>query len=281
LWRRAWSAAANSRENSRYRFLYCPRRSLRLRDEDTLTGRTQENQDHHPERSVLCPDQAAGALLVLTDGQCVSPINAPAGSGNTRRMAEAARMWTAAGHGPVIGITRSQHPGRRGGRVLQQRPVPRPPPWPARSPEPAPHQRGHPATHRRIPDDSTPDLCANCQPGRGAQRHEDPGWRYWPTAGCREPRRDVCTRRHVGIRAAHRSYRFLRRVGQAASLRLRTGGASVFAEYDQHGPINEDSETIYGLDTRTKIGKPVGLLTGLEPLTFCTPCSMIPSEASR
>ena len=35
-------------------------------------------------------------------------INAPAGSGKTRVLAEAARAWTAAGLGPVIGITPSQ-----------------------------------------------------------------------------------------------------------------------------------------------------------------------------
>ena len=45
---------------------------------------------------------------MLTDGRRVSVINAPAGSGKTRTLAEAARAWTAAGLGPVIGITASQ-----------------------------------------------------------------------------------------------------------------------------------------------------------------------------
>jgi hypothetical protein len=45
---------------------------------------------------------------VLTDGHRVSVINAPAGSGKTRVLAEAAKAWTAAGLGPVIGITPSQ-----------------------------------------------------------------------------------------------------------------------------------------------------------------------------
>jgi hypothetical protein len=45
---------------------------------------------------------------VLTDGRLVSVINAPAGSGKTRVLAEAARIWAAAGLGPVIGITPSQ-----------------------------------------------------------------------------------------------------------------------------------------------------------------------------
>jgi ATP-dependent exoDNAse (exonuclease V) alpha subunit len=38
----------------------------------------------------------------------VSLINAPAGSGKTRTLAEAGRAWAAAGLGPVIGITSSQ-----------------------------------------------------------------------------------------------------------------------------------------------------------------------------
>ena len=53
-------------------------------------------------------DQAAAALSVLTDGRLVSVINAPAGSGKTRVLAEIARAWRAAGPGPVIGITASQ-----------------------------------------------------------------------------------------------------------------------------------------------------------------------------
>jgi hypothetical protein len=75
--------------------------------EDTLSGHAQEIQDHHPERTGLTPEQSAAVLSVLTDGQRVSVINAPAGSGKTRVMTEAARVWAAAGR-PVIGITPSQ-----------------------------------------------------------------------------------------------------------------------------------------------------------------------------
>lgn len=39
--------------------------------EDTLTGRAQEIQGNHPERTGLTPDQAAAVLSVLTDGQRV------------------------------------------------------------------------------------------------------------------------------------------------------------------------------------------------------------------
>ena len=59
-------------------------------------------------RTGLREDQAAAALAVLTDGKRVSVLNAPAGSGKTRVLAEAARAWAEAGLGPVIGITASQ-----------------------------------------------------------------------------------------------------------------------------------------------------------------------------
>ena len=75
--------------------------------EDTLAGRAQEIQDHHSERTRLTADQSAAVLSVLTDGKRVSVIDAPAGSGKTRVMTEAARLWAAAGR-PVIGITPSQ-----------------------------------------------------------------------------------------------------------------------------------------------------------------------------
>jgi hypothetical protein len=56
----------------------------------------------------LREDQAAAALSVLTDGKRVSVINAPAGSGKTRVLAELGRAWESAALGPVIGITPSQ-----------------------------------------------------------------------------------------------------------------------------------------------------------------------------
>jgi conjugative relaxase-like TrwC/TraI family protein len=56
----------------------------------------------------LREDQAAAALSVLTDGRRVSVINAPAGAGKTRVLAEVGRAWSAAGLGRVIGITPSQ-----------------------------------------------------------------------------------------------------------------------------------------------------------------------------
>jgi AAA domain-containing protein len=56
----------------------------------------------------LREDQAAAALSVLTDGRRVSVLNAPAGAGKTRVLAEIAKAWQGAGLGPVIGITASQ-----------------------------------------------------------------------------------------------------------------------------------------------------------------------------
>ena len=58
--------------------------------------------------SGLREDQAAAALSVLTDGRRVSVINAPAGAGKTRVLAEIAKAWREVGLGPVIGITASQ-----------------------------------------------------------------------------------------------------------------------------------------------------------------------------
>ena len=84
--------------------------------DDALAGRAQDPREAQDARAAqdartgsgLREDQAAAALAALTDGQLVSVINAPAGSGKTRVLAEAARVWTAAGLGPVIGITPSQ-----------------------------------------------------------------------------------------------------------------------------------------------------------------------------
>ena len=110
--------------------------------------------------SGLREDQAAAALSVLTDGRRVSVINAPAGAGKTRVLAEIAKAWREAGLGPVIGITASQSArntlaaGRD--RVLQQRPVPRPPARPARREGPYARQRGNPFRGRRGVDDDQP-----------------------------------------------------------------------------------------------------------------------------
>jgi hypothetical protein len=69
--------------------------------EDALTGRAHDARgDQHARDaqdartgSGLREDQAAAALAALTDGRLVSVLNAPAGSGKTRVLAEAARIW--------------------------------------------------------------------------------------------------------------------------------------------------------------------------------------------
>ena len=68
--------------------------------EGALAGRARDARDAAQDArtgSGLREDQAAAALAVLTDGRRVSVINAPAGSGKTRVLAEAARIWARPG----------------------------------------------------------------------------------------------------------------------------------------------------------------------------------------
>ena len=77
--------------------------------DEALSGHANDAYtDAQRTQSGLREDQAAAAWSALTGGQLVSVINAPAGSGKTRVLAEAARIWAEAGLGPVIGITPSQ-----------------------------------------------------------------------------------------------------------------------------------------------------------------------------
>jgi conjugative relaxase-like TrwC/TraI family protein len=67
--------------------------------DDPLTGRADDARETQDARtgSGLREDQAAATLAALTDGRLVSVINAPAGSGKTRVLAEAARIWASRG----------------------------------------------------------------------------------------------------------------------------------------------------------------------------------------
>jgi conjugative relaxase-like TrwC/TraI family protein len=77
--------------------------------EDAVTGRAHDV--HAPRtRTGLRADQAAAALSVLTDGQRVSVINAPAGSGKTHVLTEAGIAWTAAGLARWWGSLRRSRP---------------------------------------------------------------------------------------------------------------------------------------------------------------------------
>ena len=209
--------------------------------EDALTGRARDAHDERTQ-SGLREDQAAAALSVLTDGQCVSVINAPAGSGKTRVLAEAARAWAAVGLGPVIGITPSQSarntlaagvpvsyntaqflghlPGRRG----------------ARGPLPI-----SPGTLLVIDEASMisgPDLAdlIAYAAARGAKiilagdTHQlqavESGGGMALLAGA------------LGYARLAEPVRFRAAWEQRASLRLRNGDTTVLGEYDQHGRIH-------------------------------------------
>ena len=86
---------------------------------------------------------------------------------------------------------RPQHSGRRGRRVLQQRPVPRPPARGARRPRRPPARPGNAAGDRRGVDDDRPRPGRPRRPGRGQRREGDRRRRHQPAAGGRERRRHV------------------------------------------------------------------------------------------
>jgi conjugative relaxase-like TrwC/TraI family protein len=208
--------------------------------DDALAGHADDA--HAPRtQSGLREDQAAAAWSVLTDGRRVSVINAPAGSGKTRVLAEAARIWAEAGLGPVIGITPSQSarntlaagvpvsynsaqflghlPGRRGARG----PV-----------------RIGPGTLLVIDEASMlsgpdmADLIAYAE-ARGAKVI---------LAGDVSQLQAVENGGGLSLLAAALGYvrlaepvRFRHRWEQHASLRLRDGDTTVLASYDQHGRI--------------------------------------------
>jgi AAA domain-containing protein len=208
--------------------------------EEALTGRAGET-DAPRAQSGLRADQAAAAWSALTDGQRVSVINAPAGSGKTRVLAEAARIWAAAGLGPVIGITPSQSarntlaagipvsynsaqflghlPGRRGARG----PIPIGPGTLLVIDE---------ASMLSSPD--LADLIAYAQV-RGAKVI---------LAGDLSQLQAVENGGGMSLLAERLGYvrlvepvRFRDAWEQAASLRLRAGDTSVLAAYDEHGRI--------------------------------------------
>ncbi|HEU5418483.1 MAG TPA: MobF family relaxase, partial [Streptosporangiaceae bacterium] len=210
--------------------------------EDALTGHAPGARHTPDENTVsgLREDQAAAALAALTDGRLVSVINAPAGSGKTRVLAEIARIWAERG-GAVIGITPSQSarntlaagvpvcynsaqflghlPGRRG----------------ARGPVPI-----GPGTLLLIDEASMlsgPDLAGLIAyaRARGAKII---------LAGDLSQLQAVENGGGMSLLASQLGYarlahpvRFRSEWEQQASLRLRDGDTTVLAEYDQHGRI--------------------------------------------
>ena len=207
--------------------------------EDALTGRAPD-PDAPRTRTGLRADQAAAALAALADGRRVSVLNAPAGSGKTRVLAEAARIW-AAGGGEVIGITPSQSarntlaagvpvsynaaqflghlPGRRGARG----PV-----------------RIGPGTLLLIDEASMlsgpdlADLIAYAR-ARGAKiilAGDISQLQAVENGGGMALLADT-----LGYARLAEPVRFRHAWEQAASLRLRDGDTTVLADYDQHGRI--------------------------------------------
>jgi conjugative relaxase-like TrwC/TraI family protein len=208
--------------------------------DDALAGRARDAHTQST-RGGLRADQAAAALRALTGGSRVSVINAPAGSGKTKVLAEIARAWAAAGLGPVAGITASQSarntlaagvpvsynaarflghlPGRRGAR--------------------GPLETG-PAPLLVVDEASTmpgPDLADLI--GYAAAR----GGKVI-LAGDTSQLQAVENGGGMSLMAGALGYvrlaepaRFRHEWEQRASLRLRAGDASVLAIYDEHGRI--------------------------------------------
>ena len=208
--------------------------------EDALTSRAPDTHDRRT-RTALRADQAAAALSALTDGRRVSVLNAPAGSGKTRVLAEAGQAWTAAGLGQVIGITASQSarntlaagvpesyntaqflghlPGRRGAR--------------------GPVEAG--AAPLLLVDEASmmpgPDLAdlvsyTEARGGKVILAGDTSQLQAVENGGGMSLLADA-----LGYARLARPVRFRAAWERAASLRLRDGDTTVLAEYDQHARI--------------------------------------------
>jgi TrwC relaxase/AAA domain len=208
--------------------------------EDALTGRAHDT--HAPlTRTGLRADQAAAALSVLTDGTRVSVINAPAGSGKTFVLTETGNAWTAAGLGPVVGITAAQSarntlaagvpasynaarflghlPGRRGAR--------------------GPVETG-PGPLLLVDEASTmpgPDLAdliayAETRDGKLVLAGDTSQLQAVENGGGMSLLAGA-----LGYARLAEPVRFRAAWEQDASLRLRDGDSTVLADYDQHGRI--------------------------------------------
>jgi conjugative relaxase-like TrwC/TraI family protein len=210
--------------------------------EDALTGRAPATREMPDQLtgSGLREVQAAAALAALADGRLVSVINAPAGSGKTRVLAEIARIWAERG-GAVIGITPSQSARNtlatgvpasyNSAQFLGHLPTRRG----ARGPVPI-----GPGTLLLIDEASMlsgpdlADLIAYAR-ARGAKiilAGDLAQLQAVENGGGMSLLAD-----HLGYARLARPVRFRHRWEQHASLRLRDGDVTVLAEYDQHGRI--------------------------------------------
>ena len=209
--------------------------------EQLLTAPATTTRTSRRTGSGLRDDQAAAALSVLTDGRRVSVVNAPAGSGKTRVLAEAARAWQQAGLGPAIGITASQSARNtlaagvtdsyNSAQFLGHLPAQRG----ARGPFPI-----QPGTLLLIDEASMmpgPDLAdlISLAEARGAKVI---------IAGDTNQLQAIQNGGGMTLLATHLGYvrlaepaRFQAEWEQAATLRLRDGDTTVLTEYDQHARI--------------------------------------------
>jgi conjugative relaxase-like TrwC/TraI family protein len=208
--------------------------------DDALTGHAPDA--HAPRTQTgLREDQAAAALSVLTDGERVSVINAPAGSGKTFVLTEVGRAWAETGLGPVVGITAAQSarntlaaevpvsynsaqflghlPGRRGAR--------------------GPVETGQ-APLLLVDEASTmpgPDLAdligyAQARGGKVILAGDTSQLQAVQNGGGMSLLADA-----LGYARLAEPARFRAAWEQAASLRLRDGDTTVLADYDQHARI--------------------------------------------
>jgi hypothetical protein len=206
-----------------------------------LTGQAHGTQDTRT-GSGLRADQAAAAMSVLTDGVRVSVINAPAGSGKTRVLAEVARAWTAAGLGQVTGITASQSarntlaagvpvsfnsaqflghlPGRRGAR------------GPAET-GPRPLLLIDEASMMTGPDLADLITYAEARGGKVILAGDTSQLQAVQNGGGMSLLADM-----LGYVKLTDPVRFRNSWERNASLRLRAGDTMVLAEYDQHGRVS-------------------------------------------
>jgi hypothetical protein len=202
---------------------------------------TDYKQDARRAPTGLRADQAAALFSVLTDGRRVSVINAPAGSGKTHVLAEAARVWAVAGLGRVVGVTPSQSsrntlaagvaecyntaqflghlPGQRGARG------------------PVGLRLGDLVLMDEASMVSSPDLAdvvalASASGAKVILAGDAQQLQAVENGGGMSLLAGV-----LGFVQLAEPVRFHADWERAASLRLRTGDASVLADYDQHGRI--------------------------------------------
>ena len=208
--------------------------------ENALTGATPRTREQ-PAQTGLREDQATAALAALTDGGLVSVINAPAGSGKTRVLAEAARIWAEAC------LARSSGSPRRSPPATPWPPASRAHTTPPSSSAtcPAAAARGPipigPGTLLVVDEASMltgPDLAdlIDYARTRGAKII---------LAGDLSQLQAVENGGGMSLLATRLGYarladpvRFRHPWEQHASLRLRDGDTTVLADYDQHGRIH-------------------------------------------